>query len=226
MTQTRVFDVLTPTVRPARGRARVAASADNEILVQSAYLILLNGGFDELAAIHQKGVTIKLSTNSLVSNNHLSSFAAYRPQRERMLGIGAELYEMRPDAMSERAQFTDAELNEHNTRFGLHAKTSVFDRRIVFVGSFNLDPRSVNLNTEMGLLVESEALAKEVAESIENDMAGDNSWRVVLSDQGTLSWLTVKGGVITEETATEPMTTAVQREEARLLSLVPDKNQQ
>jgi len=209
-----------------RTLARVAAEADNEILIQSAYLILLNGGFDELAAIRQKGVTIKMSTNSLVSNNHLSSFAAYRPQRERMLGIGAELYEMRPDAMSERAQFTDAELNEHNIRFGLHAKTSVFDRKIVFVGSFNLDPRSVNLNTEMGLLVESEGLAEAVAESIENDMAGGNSWRVVLSDQGTLSWLTVEDGVITEETATEPMTTAVQREEARLLSLVPDKNQQ
>jgi putative cardiolipin synthase len=142
-----------------------------------------------------------------------------------MLGIGAELYEMRPDAASEREQYTDAELEEHKTKFGLHAKTSVFDRKVTFVGSFNLDPRSVNLNTEMGVLVESEALAKQVAESILNDMAGGNSWQVVMNERGKLSWLTVRDGVTTDETETEPMTTAVQREEARVLSLVPDKAQ-
>jgi hypothetical protein len=64
-----------------------------------------------------------------------------------------------------------------------------------------------------------------VAESIENDMAGGNSWQVVESDRGKLSWLTVRDGVTTDETDTEPMTTAVQREEARVLSLVPDKAQ-
>jgi putative cardiolipin synthase len=211
--------------RTGRTLARVASEATDEIIIQSAYLILLKGGFEELDAIHQKGVNIKLSTNSLASNNHLSSFAAYRPQRKKMLGIGAELYEMRPDAMSERAQFTDAELEEHKTKFGLHAKTSVFDRKVTFVGSFNLDPRSVNLNTEMGLLVESEALARQVAESIENDMAGGNSWQVVENDRGKLSWLTVQDGVTTDETDTEPMTTAAQREAARVLSLVPDKAQ-
>ncbi len=211
--------------RTGRTLARVAQEATDEIIIQSAYLILLKDGFEELDAIHKKGVRIKLSTNSLAANNHLSSFAAYRPQRKKMLGIGAELYEMRPDAMSERAQFTDAELEEHKTSFGLHAKTSVFDRKITFVGSFNLDPRSVNLNTEMGLLVESEALAREVAESILNDMAGGNSWQVVVNDRGKLSWLTVQDGVTMDETDTEPMTTAVQREEARVLSLIPDKAQ-
>jgi phosphatidylserine/phosphatidylglycerophosphate/cardiolipin synthase-like enzyme len=115
-------------------------------------------------------------------------------------------------------QFTDAEMEEHKTKFGLHAKTSVFDRKVTFVGSFNLDPRSVNLNTEMGLLVESEALARQVAESIENDMAGGNSWQVVENDRGKLSWLTVRDGVTTDETDTEPMTTAVQREGTRAVT--------
>ena len=211
--------------RTGRTLARVASEATDEIIIQSAYLILLKDGFEELGAITVKGVNLKFSTNSLASNNHLSSFAAYRPQRKKMLGIGAELYEMRPDAASERAQYADAQLEEHKTHFGLHAKTSVFDRRIVFVGSFNLDPRSVNLNTEMGLLVESEALARQVAESILNDMEGGNSWQVVMNDRGKLSWLTVQDGVTTDETDTEPMTTAVQREEARVLSLVPDKAQ-
>ena len=211
--------------RTGRTLALVAAQATEEILIQSAYLILLKEGLEELGAIHDKGVTLKLSTNSLATNNHVSSYAAYRPQRKKMLGIGAELYEMRPDAMSERAKFTDEEMQEHSIKFGLHAKTSVFDRKAVFVGSFNLDPRSVNLNTEMGLLVESEALATLVAQSIENDMSAGNSWQVIFNDKGNLAWITVKDGVVTDETEQDPMTTAVQREEARVLSLVPDKNQ-
>jgi putative cardiolipin synthase len=77
-------------------------------------------------------------------------FVGYAKQRHRLLGTGAELYEMRPDAKSERTLFTPLQLSEHQTLFGLHAKTSVFDRKATFVGSFNVDPRSINLNTEMG----------------------------------------------------------------------------
>jgi putative cardiolipin synthase len=108
--------------------------------------------------------------------------------------------------------------------FGLHAKTMVFDRRITFVGSFNLDPRSVNLNTEMGLLVESEALGEQVAASIERDVSGENSWRLRLTD-GKLQWLTVENGRITDQTETEPATTRVRRAEAWLMQVVPDDAQ-
>jgi len=132
---------------------------------------------------------------------------------------------MRPDAKTERAQFTAEELQEHETFFGLHAKTMVFDRKVVFVGSFNLDPRSVDLNTEMGLLVESEALGRAVAESIENDIAAGNSWQVILKDDGKVAWVTVEDGVITEEFDTEPMTTAARRAEADALALIPDDSE-
>jgi len=98
----------------------------------------------------------------------------------------------------------------------------VFDRKITFVGSFNVDPRSVNLNTEIGLLVESEALANAVADSIENDIAAGNSWQVILKDDGKLEWITVVDGVVTAETDTEPMTSAARRAEAKALALVPD----
>jgi putative cardiolipin synthase len=132
---------------------------------------------------------------------------------------------MRPDAKTERAQFTAEELAEHKTFFGLHAKTMVFDRKVVFVGSFNLDPRSVNLNTEMGLMVESETLAGAVAESIENDIAAGSSWRVILKDDGSLAWVTMEDGVIREEFNTEPMTTAARRAEADALALIPDSSE-
>ncbi len=130
--------------------ARIAKESSDEILIQSAYLVLLDGGFEAFSAMTSRGVTLKLATNSMASNNHLTAFVGYAKQRRRLLETGAELYEMRPDAKSERALFTAAQLEAHETLFGLHAKTSVFDRKITFVGSFNVDPRSVNLNTEMG----------------------------------------------------------------------------
>ena len=186
---------------------------------------MLDGGFDALRAITDKGVTVKLATNSMAANNHLTAFVGYAKQRTRLLGTGAALYEMRPDARSERALFTAAQLEQQQTIFGLHAKTAVFDRKITFVGSFNVDPRSADLNTEMGLLVESETLAKAVADSIENDIAAESSWQVVLKDDGKLEWITVAGGVVTAETDEEPTTTATWRAEPKALAIVPDDSQ-
>jgi putative cardiolipin synthase len=204
---------------------RAAAQATDEALIQSAYLILEDDGALGLETLIQRGVAVKLATNSMAANNHLSAFVSYRKQRKRMIAGGAEVYEMRPDAKTERAQFTAEELAEHKTFFGLHAKTMVFDRKVVFVGSFNLDPRSVNLNTEMGLMVESETLGRAVAESIENDIAAGSSWRVILKDDGSVAWVTMEDGVITEESDTEPMTTAARRAEADALALIPDSSE-
>jgi phosphatidylserine/phosphatidylglycerophosphate/cardiolipin synthase-like enzyme len=205
--------------------ARIARESTDEVLIQSAYLVLLDGGFQALGAMTHRGVTVKLATNSMASNNHLTAFVGYAKQRHKLLETGAELYEMRPDAKSERALFTTAQLEEQKTLFGLHAKTMVFDRKITFVGSFNVDPRSANLNTEMGLLVESETLANAVADSIENDIAAGNSWRVVLKDDGKLEWITVENGIVSAETDEEPMTSATQRVEADALAIVPDDAQ-
>ncbi len=205
--------------------ARVTDESTDEVLIQSAYLVLLDESIQALSALTKKGVTLKLATNSMASNNHLTVFVGYAKQRKKLLETGAELYEMRPDAKSARALFTAAQLEEHKTSFGLHAKTMVFDRKITFVGSFNADPRSVNLNTEIGLLVESETLADAVATSIENDIAAGNSWRVILKDDGKFEWITVEGGVRTAATDTEPMTSAVRRAEAKALGIVPDDAQ-
>jgi len=161
----------------------------------------------------------------MASNNHLTAYEGYRKQRHRLLETGGALYEMRPDAAEERALFTEAQLEENGMEFGLHAKTVVFDRHVTFVGSFNLDPRSINLNTEMGLLVESEELAEQVAASIENDVAGENSWQVRLTEEGSLEWVTVQDGEVTFRTETEPQTSRWRRAEAWLLEAVPDDSQ-
>ena len=204
---------------------RVMDRSNEEIHIQSAYLILLKGGFEAVEQITSRGVKVKLATNSMASNNHLTAFVGYRKQRQRMLETGAELYEMRPDAKSERELFTDEQMAKYQTTFGLHAKTMVFDRKVTFVGSFNLDPRSVDLNSEMGFLVESPSLAEAVALSIENDIAPGNSWQVIMLGDGQIAWITAIDGRVVTETETEPMTSKQRRAEADLLSGVPDKSQ-
>lgn len=197
-----------------------------EILIESAYLIQPRDGLIALDDMGKKGVRIILVTNSMSSNNHLTAFEGYRKQRKEVLGItNVELYEIRSDFAAEAALFTAEELKDNDTHFGLHAKTTVFDRRIVFVGSFNVDPRSINLNTEMGLLIESETLGALVADSIEGDIAPGNSWQVILNDQGKTEWLTKENGVVTETYDKEPLTTAVQRAEAAALRIVPDTDE-
>jgi putative cardiolipin synthase len=72
--------------------------------------------------------------------------------------------------------------------FGLHAKYIVIDRKVTFVGSLNLDPRSIYINTEMGLIIDSTDLAEAVAEEFEEEMKPENSWQVLLDDKDRLFW--------------------------------------
>ncbi len=204
---------------------KIMNQSEREVYIQSAYLILLEGGFEALQAAKQRDVSVVLSTNSMASDNHLSAFVGYRKQRKEMIETGAKLFEMRPDERSEEALFSPALLKKYDTKFGLHAKTMVFDGRYTFVGSFNVDPRSVNLNTEMGLLVDSQELAAAVASSIKNDVAPENSWQVELTAKGEVRWVTRRNGKIAEDLKVEPMTTAAERAAADLLMVVPDKSQ-
>ena len=204
---------------------RVADKTTGMLHIQSAYLILLPESMKALGAMTGRGVEVKLATNSMAANNHLSAFEGYRKQRKQLLETGAKLYEMRPDAAEERALFTEAQLESNKTFFGLHAKTVVFDRKVTFVGSFNLDPRSVNLNSEMGWLVESETLSNAVADSIEKDISAGNSWQVILKDDGKPEWISVENGETIVEAEKEPMTSAARRAEAAMLAIVPDDSQ-
>ena len=204
---------------------KLMAQTSQEMQIETAYLILLEEGLDLLKQANDRGVKITLATNSLASNNHVSAFVGYWKQRKKILETGAQLFEMRPDAASERALFTAEELAKYKTVFGLHCKTAVFDHKTVYVGSFNLDPRSVNLNSEMGFLVESSDLAKAVSASIQKDLLPVNSWQVVMQPDGSVAWVTFENGKLTFETDTDPMVSKKRRAAADLLLLVPMDSQ-
>jgi putative cardiolipin synthase len=153
-------------------------AARRSVLIQSPYLIMPKGGIDMLSELHQRGVQIRISTNSLASTDNLPAFCGYFKQRPRLLKAGIELYEYKPHP---RIQTELVEryprLASKNPVFALHAKSMVIDDTKIFIGTFNLDPRSANLNTEVGVLVESPTLGAQLRHSIERDMRPENSWR-------------------------------------------------
>ena len=99
---------------------------------------------------------------------------------------------------------------------GLHAKAAVIDRKHVFVGSFNLGPRSKNLNTEMGLLVDSPVLGEQLSDVLSDAMSPDNSWQLFLNEQGNLIWKSSAGTL-----ARQPAQNFRRRVQSRFFGLFP-----
>ena len=156
-------------------------NAKSSILIQSPYLIMPEGGIELFEELVSQGVRIRISTNSLASTDNIQAFSGYHGQREALLKAGVELYEFKPypairDELIERYP----RLAVHNPVFAIHAKSMVIDDRTVFIGTFNLDPRSANLNTEVGMLTDSAELAGQLTGSIERDIEPANSWQTTL----------------------------------------------
>jgi cardiolipin synthase C len=150
----------------------------SELLLISPYFVPGDEGVASLKGLTGRGVKVRILTNSLASNDVTIVHGGYARYREAMLRSGVELYEVRATPDMQRAKVT-------RERFGsagasLHAKTFVFDRKVLFVGSANLDPRSKYLNTEVGLIVESPELAERFASRFEAVTEPAFSFRVEL----------------------------------------------
>jgi putative cardiolipin synthase len=155
--------------------------ARESLLIQSPYLIMPEGGIELFDELVDRGVRIRISTNSLASTDNIQAFSGYQGQREDLLLAGVELFEYM-DKPSIRTDLIDRypRIADNDPVFAIHAKSMVIDDEIVFIGTFNLDPRSANLNTEVGILVKSRELARQVSESIERDMMPGNSWQTTV----------------------------------------------
>jgi putative cardiolipin synthase len=159
--------------------------AQSELLIMNAYVIPAQSSIDFMQKLQNRGVDVTILTNSLASHDVPAVNSHYEPWRDDLIGAGVELYELRPDG----AIKSDVDMPPVVSGFiGLHSKTAVIDRRYTFVGSMNLDPRSANINTEMGVVVDSPDLAEDLARIIERNMQGENAWHVRLDDDGSLNW--------------------------------------
>lgn len=153
-------------------------SARERVLIQSPYFVLDDAALAEFRALAARGVEVDVVTNSLASTDNLAAFSGYHKRRDEILAAGVDVYEFRPRPAIV-AELMDAELlGDPPPVFAIHAKTMLVDDRLVYVGSFNLDPRSVNLNTEVGVLVEDPHIAAQIEGAITSDMQPANSWRV------------------------------------------------
>ena len=154
-------------------------SAQHSVLIQSPYLIMPEGGIELFGELVSRGVRVRISTNSLASTDNIQAFSGYQSQRSDLLDAGIELYEFM-DEPNIRTELIDRypRIAENDPIFAIHAKTMVIDGETVFIGTFNLDPRSANLNTEVGALVRSREVAAQVTASIERDMQPGNSWPI------------------------------------------------
>ena len=206
--------------RVAQVLSSTAQQTTDEVLIESAYLVFGDPGLELVRELRSRDVEVRALTNSLASNDVTGNHAAYARRRRVMLEDGIELYEFRPDAASCIGLIAVEAACVGDRSFGLHAKSAVFDRQKVFVGSFNLNQRSVYLNSELGLLVHSPELAERIARDIEQNMQPENSWRVVLDEQGQLRWIDRTGGTETE-LSQDPETGFWRRFRAGLIALFP-----
>lgn len=172
-------------VQLARGIIELLDSANSEIRIVSAYFIPTETFEAAIERAEDRGVDVHLLTNSIQSNNHITAHSAYRRHIERLVDHGADLHEVRVDA-DDKYRYMLLPVEEKS--LGLHAKLMVIDSRKIFIGSANFDPRSLRINTEVGLVIESQALGKQVLDAIKVDFAPQNSWHVTRNDAGHLQW--------------------------------------
>lgn len=157
--------------------AQALRQAKRQVTIQSPYLVLPDGGLELFTELVSRGVKVRIHTNSLLSTDNLLAFSGYSKQRKELLRAGIEIYEFKPNPMIQQSLIERyAKLEKTAPIFALHAKTLVIDGERLYVGTFNLDPRSANLNTEIGVIIDSRKLATQVERQIELEMHPDNSW--------------------------------------------------
>jgi len=206
-----------PPAQLAQSVAEFADDTQEELLISSPYFIPGEGFLAGLEEFAGRGVHVKILTNSLASTNHAIVHSAYKKYRRPVVEKGGELYEARDDAAVKPIYDTPP---VHSKHLGLHSKVILVDRHLIYIGSLNLDPRSIYINTEFGLIIDSPDLGKEIAAVFDQYLAPENSWQVKLDENGRLTWVS-SAGIIDKE----PARSAWQRISVGFYGLLPIEDQ-
>lgn len=195
------------------------ASAKDNVIVISPYFVPRKSGVEGFTALRNSGVDVTIVTNSLAANNQFSVHGGYAPSRKPLLENGIKIYEVRSDA-----DVAGAELITYGgAKATLHTKAFLVDDREVFIGSFNFDPRSANINTESGVIIRSTKLAGFFAEGIEEALP-QQTFELFLNERNKLRWRSLRDG--NEEIYDkEPQTTWGQRFAAGFMRFLPIRGQ-
>ena len=175
-------------VRLAQQLAESKAQPTDQSCIISPYMIPSKELLERLAHIvEHEGRKVRMLVPSMGSNNHTMAHSHYKKYRKRLLRAGAELYEFRAQPSSELRAKSDTAPVEADF-ISLHTKAFVLDDRWVVLGSLNLDPRSIKINTEHMLVIDSPKLAEKLQEQFDIMTASENAWHVTLNKKGKLRW--------------------------------------
>jgi putative cardiolipin synthase len=190
-------------------------SAESELLIISPYFVPLKDAVSALTDLHKSGVNVTVITNSLAANNQFTVHGGYAPSRKPLLKAGIKIYEVRPDANVQGTEFVDTS----RAKTTLHTKAFIVDDEEVFIGSFNFDPRSANLNTELGVIIRDPDLALNYFALVQSALK-KQTFEVFLNESGKIRWrgYTDDRELIYDK---EPETTWGQRLAARFARIIP-----
>ena len=197
-------------------------SVENELLIFSAYFVPGKDGVAQLKRLRERGVRVRVITNSLASTDVAIVHAGYARYRWELLDAGVELYEV--DRTLSRLERRERRGPSGSSKASLHAKSFVIDRERAFIGSLNFDPRSVIENTELGLMVESPAIATEMSGWFD-EIAEQASFRVGIgldhNGNRRLRWYRQRDSGEEDVYITEPNTSFWRRFGVHFMRLLP-----
>lgn len=194
-------------------------SAENEMIIVSPYFVPRKSGIEAFSAIQSRGIDVSIVTNSLAANNQASVHGGYAPARKPLLEKGIKIYEVRADAEVSGSELVAAS----GAKSTLHTKAFIVDRKELFIGSFNFDPRSARINTELGVIIHSPELAGQIAQQFDEKVSRQ-TYEVFLNEAGKLRWRGEENGheVILDK---EPQTSWWTRFKAGFMRILPIRGQ-
>lgn len=189
-----------------------------EVSVVSAYFVPGNRFTEVLTTWAGEGVRVRTLTNAQEATDVLPVHSGYVPYRDRLIDGGVEVYELKSDQVKPDLLEQFGLVGSSNT--SLHAKTFEIDGQQIFVGSFNFDPRSARLNTEMGFLISSPAMAGNMARGLDKQLP-DRAYLVERAESGALQWVETQADGTEKLYLEEPKTTALSRAVVWIMGLLP-----
>lgn len=213
----KVLGEAAPEERMAVGLRKLLGEPEREVDLVSPYFVPSKEAAQTLGDLARSGVQVRVLTNSLEATDVAAVHAGYAKWRRELIAAGVSLYEL-------RRSWGPALPETGRGRFGssassLHAKTFGVDGRSIFIGSFNMDRRSIDLNTEMGFVIDSPAMAAQLSKTLRESMP-ERAYEVRLDEQGRMVWIERTGDTVLRHYE-EPYTTVWQRTGVRILSVLP-----
>ncbi len=168
-------------------------TAKDELRLISPYFVPGAGGTSQLRRKAESGVRIVVLTNSLAATDVAAVHAGYSRYRAPLLRAGVKLHELKHALEEERDDGRHVRIHVGSSKASLHTKAAIVDGQRIFVGSFNLDPRSALLNCEMGVWLDHPRLIDQLAALFEKAVTPQHSYSVTL-DGNRLVWTEAVAG--------------------------------